>query len=77
MLADSESTVVINGDKHLAGRLCSVIAKMLLNGNRVILVNAEKILMSGSRANILKENEFRENGGKFLVPIPTPNIIGI
>ena len=26
---------------------------------------------------ILKENEFRENGGKFLVPIPTPNIIGI
>ena len=59
MLADSESTVVINGDKHLAGRLCSVIAKMLLNGNRVILVNAEKILMSGSRANILKENELR------------------
>ena len=59
MLADSESTVVINGDKHLAGRLCSVVAKMLLNGNRVVLINAEKILISGSRANILKENELR------------------
>ena len=59
MLANSESTIVINGDKHLAGRLCSVVAKMLLNGNRVVLVNAEKILISGSRANILKENELR------------------
>ena len=26
---------------------------------------------------IHKENEFRENGGRFLVPIPTPNIIGV
>lgn len=57
MLANSESIVVINGDKHLAGRLCSRIAKMLLNGNRVVLINAEKILLSGSRKNILKENE--------------------
>jgi large subunit ribosomal protein L13 len=59
LLADSESTIVVNGDKHLAGRLCSVVAKMLLNGNRIALVNTEKILMSGSRANILKENELR------------------
>ena len=58
-MPESESTVIINGDKHLAGRLCSNIAKTLLNGNRVILVNAEKILMSGSTRNILKENELR------------------
>ena len=58
-MPESESTLIINGDKHLAGRLCSNIAKTLLNGNRVILVNAEKILMSGSTRSILKENELR------------------
>ena len=26
---------------------------------------------------VQKENEFRKNGGRFLVPIPTPKIIGV
>jgi len=40
--------VVIDAKGHLLGRLASVVAKELLNGQRVTLVRCEGILMSGS-----------------------------
>ena len=47
--------IVIDSTNHIAGRLASYTAKMLLNGNRVTLVNCEKIMISGTRSNIIKE----------------------
>ncbi len=46
--------IVVDGTDHLAGRLSSNVAKMLLEGNRVTVVNCEKIMISGSRNNIVK-----------------------
>ena len=40
--------IVIDAKGHLLGRLASVVAKELLNGQRVTLVRCEGILMSGS-----------------------------
>lgn len=51
---DSAQIVVVDGTDHLAGRLSSNVAKMLLKGNRVIVVNCEKIMISGSKGNIVK-----------------------
>jgi large subunit ribosomal protein L13 len=51
---DSAQIVVVDGTDHLAGRLSSNVAKMLLKGNRVIVVNCEKIMISGSKSNIVK-----------------------
>ncbi len=45
--------IVVDGTNHLAGRLSSNVAKMLLQGNRVAIVNCEKIMLSGSRRNIV------------------------
>ena len=39
--------IVIDGTDHIAGRLSSNVAKLLLQGNRVTVVNSEKIMMSG------------------------------
>ena len=44
----------VNASGHIAGRLCSNVAKLLLNGDRVIIVNAEKTLVSGQRSSVMK-----------------------
>lgn len=45
----------------IAGRLCSHVAKLLLEGSRVAIVNSENIMISGSRESIIKEyREFLE-----------------
>jgi large subunit ribosomal protein L13 len=45
---------VVDGTDHLAGRLSSNVAKMLLQGNHVAVVNCEKIMISGGRRNIIQ-----------------------
>ena len=47
--------IVIDATDHIAGRLSSHVAKLLLKGNRVSLVNCEKIMISGTRENTIKE----------------------
>jgi len=47
--------IVIDGTDHIAGRLSSSVAKLLLQGNRVTVVNSEKIMISGRRRGIIDE----------------------
>ncbi|MEM4699479.1 MAG: 50S ribosomal protein L13 [Candidatus Nezhaarchaeales archaeon] len=49
------SLVVVDASDLILGRLASHVAKMLLNGNRVVVVNAEKAVISGSKQNIVEE----------------------
>jgi len=39
--------VVVDATNHVAGRLASVVAKWALEGKRVIIVNAEKAVITG------------------------------
>jgi large subunit ribosomal protein L13Ae len=39
--------VVIDGKGHLAGRLASVVAKQILNGQKVVVVRCEDVNISG------------------------------
>eukprot|EP00126_Sphaerothecum_destruens_P000626 Sdes_comp10790_c0_seq2m2455 len=43
-----EKVVVIDAREHLLGRLASVVAKEILNGQKVVVVRCEKINVSGS-----------------------------
>jgi large subunit ribosomal protein L13 len=43
----------VDASGQIAGRLCSNIAKLLLNGDRVIVLNAEKALISGQRGSVM------------------------
>ena len=53
--------IVIDGTDHIAGRLSSNVAKLLLQGNRVTVVNSEKIMLSGRKNSIIGEyNKFLE-----------------
>ena len=54
---------VVNGDGLILGRLCSKVAKRLLNGERIIIVNAEKIVISGKRrSKVAEAHKFLEVG---------------
>merc|ERR1711951_83886 len=44
----SPKPVVIDGRGHLMGRLASVVAKNILNGNKVVIVRCEGINLSGN-----------------------------
>ncbi len=55
----SSRPIVIDGTNHIAGRLSSNVAKLLLQGNRVTVINSEKIMISGRKRNIVDEyNQF-------------------
>jgi large subunit ribosomal protein L13 len=51
ILADAHNTV--------AGRLASVVAKELLQGEHVIVINAEKAVLSGDRASLIQQYKER------------------
>ena len=50
-----KETVFIDATNQIAGRLSSKVAKLLLSGNRVVVVNAEKTLISGSRTSVINQ----------------------
>ena len=46
-------TFYVDASGQIAGRLCSKVAKLLLVGNSVVVVNADKALFSGARSNVM------------------------
>jgi len=44
---------IINGEGHILGRLASIVAKRLLNGERITILNADKIVISGDRKMVV------------------------
>ncbi len=41
--------MIINGEGHILGRLASVVSKKLLEGEEVVVLNAEKIMLTGNK----------------------------
>ncbi|MGH9876354.1 MAG: 50S ribosomal protein L13 [Nitrososphaerales archaeon] len=55
--------VVVDATNHIAGRLCSYVAKMLLKGDNVVVLNAEKAMLSGERYSTIRQwHEYLEIG---------------
>ncbi len=57
------SITLVNAEGLIVGRMCSKVAKRLLNGEEVIILNAEKAVFSGKRkSKILEGHIFLEVG---------------
>jgi len=54
---NEKRTIIIDATGLILGRMASTIAKQLLQGGTVIVVNAEKTAISGKRLSILKEKK--------------------
>lgn len=51
--------IVVDATNCIAGRMCSHVSKLLLEGNRVAIVNAEKAMLSGNRYMTI--NSYKEH----------------
>lgn len=49
------TVTLVNADGQIVGRMCSKIAKLLLNGEEVIILNAEKAVFSGKKKSKIAE----------------------
>ncbi len=56
--------IVIDADGHVMGRLSSNVAQMILRGEEVIIVNADKVLITGGKTSILADYKQRKDRGK-------------
>jgi large subunit ribosomal protein L13 len=55
--------IVLDADGLILGRMCSMIAKKLLTGEQVVVVNAEKAVLSGrKKSKVLEAHVFLEVG---------------
>jgi len=68
----SESTIYVDATNQIAGRLASRVAKLILSGKRVVVLNAEKALISGSRESVLREWQLKLEISSRVNPIYGP-----
>jgi len=54
---------IIDAENHIAGRLASIIAKRLLKGEEIVIVNAEKIIITGERDAVLASYKQKKDLG--------------
>ncbi len=54
---------ILDATGHVLGRFASVVAKRLLSGEEIVVVNAEKALVTGRRRVILEEYRKRRGRG--------------
>ena len=60
----TQGTTIIDAEGLILGRMASVVAKRLLNGERIEIVNAESAVVSGKKKMVIKERkDFLEVGG--------------
>ena len=65
---EERKEVVIDATMHRLGRAASRIAKMLLNGVNVTIVNAEKAIITGKKHAILERYKFLISRRAFVSP---------
>jgi large subunit ribosomal protein L13 len=53
-IAGQSRTVIIDAQDTILGRMCTIIAKLLLEGYRVYVINAEKAVVSGERRSVIE-----------------------
>jgi len=62
---------VIDAEGLVLGRLCTHVAKRLLNGEDIIVINAEKSIISGNKAQLFEHYRHRHaRGSKMHGPHP-------
>jgi len=64
--------LVVDGSDLIAGRLCTNVAKLLLQGNNVSIVNCDKIMMSGKQSSIVEEYKAFLKIGSIINPLNGP-----
>jgi large subunit ribosomal protein L13 len=68
----ADGVLYIDATGHIAGRLCSRVASEILRGKRIVVLNAEKAVLSGKRDTVIAEWKQRLELGSKVNPIYGP-----
>jgi large subunit ribosomal protein L13 len=68
----ADGTLYIDATGHIAGRLCSRVASEILRGRKIVVLNAEKAVLSGKRDTVFAEWKERLELGSKVNPIYGP-----
>jgi large subunit ribosomal protein L13 len=69
MQTTKNPVTLVNADGLILGRMASKVAKRLLNGETVIIINAEKAVLSGKKkSKVAEAKEFLEVGAPMRGP---------
>ena len=58
-MSAEDKTVYIDASDHIAGRLASILAKELISGKRIVVLNADKALVSGRSSSVFRQWQAR------------------
>ncbi len=63
--------IIINGENAIMGRLASYVAKQALLGKNIVIVNANKVIISGNKSDIISKrlNLLKKGGSSQKGPI--------
>lgn len=66
----AKNVVYIDGTRHVLGRLASYVAKAALEGEEIIVLNADKIVMTGKKSFLIEsyKKRIRDIGGRHKGP---------
>lgn len=60
----NQMVAVINAEGHVLGRMSTNVAKRLLQGEQIIIVNAEKAVITGDRDVVFEHYSQKHNRGR-------------
>lgn len=63
-MSEDNGVTVYDGTGMVAGRLATRIAKQILNEERVVVVNADKVVVTGTKERVIREYRAKRNRGK-------------
>ena len=58
-------TVIIDAQGAVMGRMCTTVAKRLLDGDEIAIVNSEKAIITGKKASIKEEYKKKREVGTY------------
>ena len=64
--------IVVDGTNCISGRLCSKVSKLLLQGNRVSVVNSERVMVSGNKYEVIESYKDKLEVSSVTNPIHGP-----
>ena len=53
-MSEQQEVVIVNAENQILGRMSTYIVKLLKQGKKVVVVNAEKAVISGPRSRVVK-----------------------
>jgi large subunit ribosomal protein L13 len=47
--------IIVDASNCIAGRICSIVSKLLIQGNRIAIINSERAMLSGNRYKTIED----------------------